>query len=74
MKRVFVLFHSYENDDGYDEEKMIGVYSSEEKAKETIEKLKNVEGFCDYPVDCFGIDEYEIDKDHWVGGFCKVYY
>lgn len=48
---------------------MIGVYSSEEKARNAIEKLKYAAGFCKYPTDCFYIDEYEIDQDHWEDGF-----
>lgn len=74
MKSVFILQHCYENDDGYDEVKFIGVYSTEEKAKETIDRLKTVKGFCDYPIDCFFIDEYEIDKGHWTEGFFKYNY
>ena len=71
MESVFVLQHCYENEDGYDEVKFIGVYATKERAEKTIEMLKNVLGFCDYPVDCFCIDEYPIDKDHWVEGFVK---
>lgn len=74
MNCVFVLQHSYKTDDGYDEAKMIGVYSSKEKAEETVEKLKNVNGFCDYPIECFYIDEYEIDKDNWTEGFFSYCY
>jgi hypothetical protein len=74
MNSVFVLQHSYEHDDGHDEVKMIGVYSSEEKARETVEKLKNAKGFCDYPIECFYIDEYEIDKDNWIEGFFSYRY
>ena len=71
MESVFVLQHSYERD-GYDEVKMIGVFSTDEKAMQTINKLKNVAGFRDYPKECFCIDEYEIDTEHWIEGFCTV--
>ena len=74
MRSVFILNHCYENEDGYDEIKFIGVYSTEEKAKGAIERLKTIEGFRDHPVDCFYIDKYEIDKDHWTNGFVKVCY
>ena len=42
-KSVFVLMHSYEYGDNneYTETKLIGAYSSLEKAKETVNKLKN---------------------------------
>lgn len=72
MGSVFVLQHSYAHCDGHDETKMIGVYSSEEKARNVIEKLKYAAGFCEYPTDCFYIDEYEIDQNHWEDGFFKA--
>ena len=72
MKSVFILQHCYEHEYGHDEIKFIGAYSSEQKADETIKRLKNVGGFRDYPVDCFFIDKYEIDKDHWTEGFFKA--
>ena len=74
MKSVFILQHCYEHDDGHNEIKFIGAYSTEKKAREVIERLKTVVGFCDYPVDCFCVDEYEIDKDHWTEGFFQYYY
>jgi hypothetical protein len=42
--------------------KLIGYYSSVEKAEKTIEKYKNITGFKDYPDD-FYIKELEIDFD-----------
>jgi len=74
MDNVYVLQHSYESVCGCDETKMIGVYSSEERAMETVERLKGVEGFKDYSIDCFHIGKYEIDLDHWEEGFIKHYY
>jgi hypothetical protein len=67
MKSVFVLEHSYE-DNQHEDTKMIGVYSSQEKAKETIKKFKKLPGFKEYP-NGFNIDEYEIDEDNWTEGF-----
>lgn len=73
MKIIYVLQHSYEvgEDGDFDETKMIGVYSSKGKAEKTIEKYKMLPGFKDYPISCFHISEYEIDKDHWNEGFIK---
>lgn len=67
MKSVFLVHHSYELD-GCDETKLIGVYSSEEIAKQTVEKFKLYKGFKEKP-DCFSVDEYELDADNWVGGY-----
>jgi hypothetical protein len=71
LKSVFLLLHSYERDD-CEETKTIGIYSTNEKAQNVIEKYKKLSGFKDYP-DCFYIAEYEIDKDHWEEGFITLY-
>ena len=70
-KTVFVLQHSYEygDDNEYTETKLIGIYSSMEKAKETVNKLKTAEGFREYPLDCFYITKYMLDEDDWTEGF-----
>lgn len=70
MKSVFVLQHSYE-EDGYDETKFIGVYSSEQTAKAAVDRLRLQNGFKDRPND-FHIEEYELDKDHWAEGFATI--
>lgn len=70
MKSVFVLHHSYELD-GYDETKLIGVYTSNEEAQLAIERLIGKPGFRNYP-DAFGVTEYELDKDHWLEGFVTI--
>jgi len=74
MEYVYLLQHGYENDCGCDEAKMIGIYSTEEEAKKVVERLKDIEGFRDYPIDCFHIEKYEIGKDYWEEGFIKVYW
>ena len=51
-----------------EETKIIGVYSSREKAVQIIEKYKKLPGFKEYP-NAFCIDEYEMDKDYWNEGF-----
>ena len=74
MGAVYILQHSYEvGEDGqFDEMKMIGVYSSRESAEKTIVRYKMLSGFKDYPISCFYISKYEIDKDHWTDGFIKT--
>lgn len=72
MKTVFLVQHSYEvGEDGmYDETKLIGVYSSLEKAESVVDRYKKLPGFRDC-LDAFYISEYEIDKDNWTEGFIK---
>ena len=42
----------------------IGIYSTKEKAKETIERYKHITGFQDYPND-FIINKVELDFDDY---------
>ena len=66
--RVFVLFHVHEGDDGSEDAKLIGVYSSEVQAKEAMSRAALQPGFRDHPVG-FAITPYEFDVDHWTEGF-----
>ena len=75
--KVYVLWHVHELHDDYgchDEEKMIGIYSTKTKAQESIDIHKDLEGFKGYPVECFEIYEYELDKSNWNDGFTTVRY
>jgi len=73
MKVVYLLQHSYEvgEEEAFDEVKMLGIYSSKEKAEKMVEKYKNIPGFKNCLTSCFYIGKYEIDKDHWTEGFFK---
>ena len=74
MKKVYILQHSYPigEDGDYDETKLIGIYSSRESAEKAIQQYSTLPGFRDYPLDCFCIDQYELDKNHWTEGFLKA--
>ena len=51
MTILYMLWHSYQPDPevDHDEEKFIGLYSTEEKAKTAVERLRHQPGFRDYP-------------------------
>jgi hypothetical protein len=68
MASVFVLQHVHTRDDGAEDVKFIGVYSSREKAQAAVARLVRLPGFADAP-DGFSIDEYRVDEDHWVEGY-----
>ena len=73
--KVYLLWHTHELTDGFgthEEEKLIGVFSTNEKASDTIEMLKNLEGFQDYSLNNFIIDEIDLDKPYWTEGFSTV--
>jgi hypothetical protein len=71
MASVFVLQHVHSQDDGAEDVKFIGVYSSHEKAQEAVTRLARLPGFADDP-DGFHIDEYRVDQDQWAEGFVTV--
>ena len=67
MQRIFTLRHTIVRD-GDEDHKEIGTYSSEEKAKLAIERLKHKPGFSD-PRGHFTIDPSIMDFDYWADGF-----
>jgi len=71
--KVYLLQHSYEyevyEDIKMKETKIIGIYSSEIKAKEAKALFMTKKGFNRFSEECFYIDEYELDQDHWTDGF-----
>jgi hypothetical protein len=71
MATVFVLQHVHELDDGAEDVKFIGVYSSREKAQEAVTRLTRLPGFVDDP-EGFHIDEYRVDQDQWAEGYVTV--
>ena len=75
LMKVYILWHIYELHDDYgphDEEKLIGIFSTRERAAEAIESHKDLEGFRDYPVECFEIHEAVVDRSNWNEGFTTV--
>jgi hypothetical protein len=71
MVSVFVLQHVHVQEDGVEDVKFIGVYSSREKAQAAVARLGSLPGFSDTP-DGFHIDEYRVDQDHWIEGYVVV--
>ncbi len=71
MSSVFVLQHVHSLEDGAEDVKFIGVYSSRQNADAVVARLSKLPGFSDAP-DGFHIDEYRVDQDHWVEGYVTV--
>lgn len=65
---VFVVQHTHQIHNGQEDVKLIGVYASQAKAQEAVDRLRLIDGFCDHP-NGFSIDCYIIDHDHWTDGF-----
>jgi len=65
---VYVLQHVHSFEDGTEDVKFVGVYSSRETAQAAIE---HAPGFSDAPTG-FHIDEYQLDKDQWAQGYVTL--
>lgn len=61
---------SWDEADG-DDVKILGVYSSEERARERIARARKLPGFSDEP-ECFLIAASVVDDDQWTEGFLTV--
>ncbi len=72
MDFVYLVHHTYEVDLN-EEPKLIGIYSTREKAEQVIEMYKKKIGFRDY-LDGFYIISYEVDRNHWQEGFLTIDY
>lgn len=71
MTKVFVLQHVHTFEDGAEDVKFIGVYSSAENAQAAIRRLSKAPGFSEAPAG-FHIDEYSLDTDQWVEGYSTL--
>jgi hypothetical protein len=74
---VFMLWHMRplgrdETDEvGETDDKLCGVFTTEEGAESARRHLVGLEGFRDYPND-FLVDEVEVDEIFWEDGFVIV--
>jgi len=74
MDVLYMLWHSYQPDTDVDrdEEKFIGIYSTEAKAKAAVEQLRTQPGFSDFP-EGFEIHPQRVDATAWTEGFVRVW-
>lgn len=68
---VFLLWHVHTTDDGEEDEKLIGVYSTRREAEAAIRRVNDQPGFIDTP-EGFLIDPYVVNEDHWTEGYTTV--
>jgi hypothetical protein len=72
MSTVFVLQHVHEFDDGHEDVKLIGVFSSEVLARAAQQRVSDQPGFRDLP-DGFDISEHHVDGViGWSEGYVTV--
>jgi hypothetical protein len=70
MDAVYILWHVH-SVDGTEDEKLIGVYRSEDDASAVVLKLRDKPGFRE-TLDGFSIDRYPLNRTHWEEGFVRV--
>ena len=68
---VYLLWHGDDLEEGTPEAKLLGVYSSEQKAQERLTRSLGKPGFADHPDD-FLIVPQTVDKDDWPDGYVEV--
>jgi hypothetical protein len=65
---VYLVWHSHVVPGSDPDEKLLGVYSTEERARSRVEQARFRPGFRDLP-DGFEVVESELDKDEWAEGY-----
>lgn len=69
MSTVFILQHVHEFDDGHEDVKLIGVFSSQALARAAQQRVSDQPGFRDLP-DGFVISEHHVDGEvGWREGY-----
>jgi uncharacterized protein (DUF2384 family) len=66
--KVFVLHHVHQIMPEQEDIKLIGIYSTYERAQAAQNRISKLEGFRD-ATDGFQIDKYDVDVDHWTEGY-----
>ena len=68
MTDVFLVHHVHQLPDDEEDVKLLGVFSSEEKAVFAIDCARSLHGFSEAP-DGFSVSKYQVDKRAWTEGF-----
>lgn len=68
---TYELWHD-RYDGRQDHDKLLGIYSTREKAEQGLAMLRDKPGFCDHP-DGFEILDGPVDQTCWLEGFASVW-
>jgi homoserine kinase type II len=68
MDTVYLVHHWTDRHTDDEKALFIGVYSTEQRAQEAVERLKKQPGFCDTP-EAFFVEGYEVNQDNWTEGY-----
>lgn len=70
---LYMVHHVNRPDTEDEDEKLIGIYSTKQKAEEAVKRLSEQPGFSESPEN-FDIGEIGIDEDYWTEGFVTVHH
>jgi len=72
LKKVYFLYYVYEFEDGHDDVKLLGVFSSKAKANIALQNIKKNPD-CKKIKNFFSIHQISIDRLGWSEGYVRVY-
>jgi hypothetical protein len=70
-RKVWILYHVHEWDDGHEDIKLIGVFESREDAQRAQTLVADQPGFRDLP-EGFEINEHALGDVSWLEGYITV--
>jgi hypothetical protein len=65
---VFVVMHELPYDDGHEDTRMIGIFSTARRARDAVRKVHNKPGFRQYKRG-FDVSKCLVDHPQWTEGF-----
>ncbi|HEX6039739.1 DUF7336 domain-containing protein [Longimicrobium sp.] len=68
---VYLVQHARPKDEDNEDIKLIGIYSTRERAEAAVARALLQPGFRDWP-DEFHIGSIPLDRDHWTEGFVTI--
>jgi hypothetical protein len=71
MTTVYVLWHVHRIDRWHEDEKLIGIYSTQRQARDAKARLRDKPGFAAH-VRGFQIHPHTVDVDSWTEGFVTI--
>lgn len=72
QQRFYKVWHMRADEEGQDHDKLLGIYSSREKAEQALAGLRVKPGFRDYP-DGFELYEAALDETCFTEGFVSLW-
>lgn len=68
FEKVYLVTHFKEDSESIDGFKIVGIFSTEEKAEAVIKELSQAPGFSEHK-EGFSVGPYEVNRNNWEGGF-----